>query len=152
MREAAFRRTLGFVLAMLIVQFLLGMAVTLFVTIPTNHPGANPPEYFGGVVTSVTWAILQGGLWMTLHAALGLVLVVAALGSLVQAIRLGGPGRITLAAVGFVGVLGAGFNGGSFLNYHEDVSSMLLAVGFALALSADVALLYRTPAPSAARA
>src|ERR1700682_4381895 len=78
MREAAFRRTLGFVLAMLVVQFVLGMTVTLFVTIPTNHPGANPPEYFGGVVTSVTWAILQGGLWMTLHAALGLVLVVAA--------------------------------------------------------------------------
>ena len=152
MREAAFRRTLGFVLAMLIVQFLLGMTVTLFVTVPSNHPGANPPEYFGGVVTSVTWAILQGGLWLTLHTALGLVLVLAAVGSLVQAIRLGGGGRITLAAIGFVGVLGAGFNGGSFLNYHEDFSSMLMAVGFALALSAYVALLYRAPAPSTARA
>jgi hypothetical protein len=152
MREAAFRRTLGFVLAMLIVQFLLGTTVTLFVTIPTNHPGANPPEYFGGVVTSVTWAILHGGLWMTLHAALGLVLVLAALGSLVQAIRLGGRGRITLVAIGFVGVLSAGFNGGSFLNYHEDFSSMLMAVGFALALSAYVALLYGTPASSTARA
>ena len=114
MKEAAFRRTLGVVLAMLIVQFVLGMAVTLFVTIPSNHPGANPPEYFGGVVTSVTWAILHGGLWLTLHAAWGLVLVLAALGTLVQAIRLGGSGRITLAAIGLVGVLGAGFNGGAF--------------------------------------
>lgn len=152
MKEAAFRRTLGFLLAMLIVQFLLGMAVTLFVTIPSNHPGANPPEYFGGVVTSVTWAILHGGLWLTLHAAWGLVLVLAALGTLVQALRLGGSGRITLAAIGFVGVLGAGFNGGSFLNYHEDFSSMLMAVGFALAMSAYVALLYRAPAPSIAPA
>ena len=109
-----------------------------------DHPGANPPEYFGGVVASVSWAILHGGLWLTLHAAWGLVLVLVALGTLVQAIRLRGGGRITLAALGFVGVLGGGFNGGSFLNYHEDLSSMVMAVGLALAMSAYVALLYRT--------
>jgi hypothetical protein len=37
------------------------------------------------------------------------------------------------------------------LNYHQDFSSMLMAVGFALAMSAYVALLYRggiaTPGP-----
>ena len=152
LKAAAFRRTLGFALAMLIAQSLLGTTVNLFVKIPGDHPGANPPEYFGGVATSVSWAILNGGLWLTLHAALGLVLVLAAVGTLVQAIRLGGAGRITLAALGFVGVLGAGFNGGSFLNYHEDFSSMLMAVGFSLALAAYVALLYSTSAPSTARA
>jgi hypothetical protein len=151
MKEAAFRRSLGFALAMLIAQFLLGTTVNLFVKIPTDHPGANPPEYFGGVLTSVTWAILHGGLWLTLHAAFGLVLVLAALGTLVQAVRLGGGGRITLAALGFVGVLGAGFNGGSFLNYHEDFSSMLMAIGFALATGAYVALLYSTAERSAAK-
>jgi hypothetical protein len=92
---------------MLIAQSLLGTTVNLYVKIPGDHPGANPPEYFGGVVTSVSWAILHGGLWLTLHAAQGLVLVLAAVGTLVQAIRLGGAGRITLAALGFVGVLGA---------------------------------------------
>jgi hypothetical protein len=151
MNEATFRRTLGVALAMLIVQFLLGTTVNLFVKIPGDHPGANPPEYFGGVVTSVSWAILHGGLWLTLHAALGLVLVLVALGTLVQAIRLPGGGRITLAALGLVGVLGAGFNGGSFLNYHEDFSSMLMAVGFALAMAAYVALLYSIPVLSTAR-
>jgi hypothetical protein len=150
MKDAAFRPTLGFALAMLIIQFLLGMAVNLFVTIPSHHPGANPPEYFGGVISSVTWAILHGGLWLTLHAVWGLVLVVGALGTLVQAIRLGGGGRITLAALGFVGVLAAGFNGGSFLNYGQNFSSMLMAVGFALAMSAYIALLDMSPAPSPA--
>jgi hypothetical protein len=66
------------------VQFLLGTTVNLFVKIPADHPGANPPEYFGGVVASVSWAILHGGLWLTLHAALGLVLLLAALGMLVR--------------------------------------------------------------------
>jgi hypothetical protein len=152
MQIAAFRRTLGFAIGMLIIQFLLGMAVNLFVKIPNDHPGASPPEYFSGVVQSVSWAILHGGLWLTLHAAWGLLLVLAALVTLVQAIRLGGGGRITLAALGFIGVLGAGFNGGSFLNYNQDFSSMLMAVGFALALSAYAALLYRGPALVTARA
>jgi hypothetical protein len=71
---------------------------------------------------------------------------------LVQAIRLGGRGRIALAALGFVGMLGAGFNGGSFLNYHQDFSSLLMSIGFALTMSAYIALLYSTPAPSTARA
>jgi hypothetical protein len=75
--DAAFRRTLGFARVVRIVQFLLGMAVTLFVTIPTDHPGTNPPEYFSGVVTSVRWAILHGGLWLALHAVWGLLLVLA---------------------------------------------------------------------------
>lgn len=144
MREASFRVTLAYALGMLIIQFLLGMAVNLFVTIPSNHPGANPPEYFSGVVTSVSWAILHGGLWLTLHAAWGLLIVLGAIGTVVQAIRLGGGGRITLAVLGFIGVLGAGFNGGSFLNYGENFSSMLMAVGFALAMSAYITLLYRS--------
>ena len=152
MKETRFHATLAFALGALIIQFLLGMAVNLFVTIPTDHPGANPPEYFGGVVTSVSWAILHGGLWLTLHAAWGLLLLLAALGTLVQAIGLRGGGRITLAALGFVGVLAAGFNGGSFLNYHADFSSMLTAVGFALAMSAYVALLYRAGIVPSARA
>jgi hypothetical protein len=42
MKDAAFRQTLGFALAMLIIQFLLGMVANLFVTIPSHHPGANP--------------------------------------------------------------------------------------------------------------
>jgi hypothetical protein len=39
---------------------------------------------------------------------------------------------------GLAGVLAAGFNGASFLNYDEDLSSMLMSAGFALALAAYV--------------
>ena len=126
------RITFLFALVMLIAQFLLGMAVNLFVKIPTDHPGSNPPEYFSGVAQSVTWAILHGNLFLTVHAGFGLVLVIAAIGTLVQAFANRRRGIVVSAVLGFIGTLGAGFNGGSFLNYHEDFSSMLMATGFAI--------------------
>jgi hypothetical protein len=140
-----------FALVMLIGQFLLGMAVNLFVKIPDQHPGANPPEYFSGVAQSVTWAILNGNLLLAVHAGFGLALVVAAVGTLVQAIRNRRRGIVVSAVFGFIGVLGAGFNGGSFLNYHQDFSSMLMATGFAIAVVSYSAGLYianETAAPT----
>lgn len=124
------------ILVLLAAQFLLGMAVNLFVTIPTNHPGANPPEYFSGVVQSVKWAITfsSSPLWLFLHALLGLVLVVLTLVLLIAAIVARKKSWIIVAILGFLFTLAAGFNGGSFLNYNEDFSSMLMSVGFILAM------------------
>jgi hypothetical protein len=133
MREQLRNQFLG-ALVFLVIQFLLGMAVNLFVTIPTNHPGANPPEYFGGVVQSVTWAILHGHVLLIIHASLGLLLVLNALGLLIAAIRTRSRDLITVTSFGLFGVLAAGFNGGSFLNYNQDFSSMLMATFFAVAL------------------
>ena len=149
-KEVRLRPTLGFAIGMLLAQYVLGMVINLFVTIPRNHPGSNPPEYFSGVLHSVSWAILHGGLWLTLHGAFGLLIVLGAIGTLVQAIRLGGGARITWSAVGLFGVLGAGFNGGSFLNYNENFSSMLMAIGWALAMTSYVVLLYRGAAKASA--
>jgi hypothetical protein len=126
----------------LIVQFLLGMAVNPFVKIPEHHPGAKPPEYFGGVVQSVTWAVLQGPVLLQMHATLGLILVVASAYLLVQGITTRRTGLIIATTFGLVGTLGAGFNGGSFLNYNEDFSSMLMATGFAVAAVAYLFSLY----------
>jgi hypothetical protein len=132
----------------LVVQFMLGMAVNLFVTIPKNHPGANPPEYFSGVVESVTWAILQGPVLLILHTVLGLVLAVGAIVLLVQSIRFGPRSLAIATGFGAFGVVGAGFNGGSYLNYHEDFSSMIMATGFAVAVVAyAVALDITVPEP-----
>ncbi|MHB8460539.1 MAG: hypothetical protein ACYDB6_10800 [Candidatus Limnocylindrales bacterium] len=128
----------------LMLQFLLGMAVNLFVTIPTNHPGANPPEYFGGVVQSVTWAILHGHILLVLHASLGLLLVLNALGLLVAAVRARQRDLITVTVIGLFGVLAAGFDGGSFLNYNLDFSSMLMATFFAIAVVAYAVGLFVT--------
>jgi hypothetical protein len=147
-RSPALRVSFLYALVMLIAQFMLGMAVNLFVKIPTDHPGSNPPEYFTGVAQSVTWAILNGHIFLAVHAGFGLVLVIAAIGTMVQAIRTRRRGIMLSAAFGFIGVLGAGFNGGSYLNYHQDFSSMLMATGFAIAVVAYSVGLYLAAQPS----
>jgi len=147
-RSPALRTSFLYALVMLIAQFMLGMGVNLFVKIPTDHPGSNPPEYFSGVAQSVTWAILHGHILLAVHGGFGIVLVIAAVGTMVQAIRARRRGIIVPAVVGFIGVLGAGFNGGSYLNYHDDVSSMLMATGFAVALIAYSVGLYAAAQPS----
>jgi hypothetical protein len=143
MREQMRNQFLG-TLVFLIVQFLLGMAVNLFVTIPTNHPGANPPEYFSGVVQSVTWAILHGHILLILHASLGLLLVLNAIGLLLASIRERAKDLIWVTSLGLFGVLAAGFNGGSFLNYNQDFSSMIMATFFAWAVIAYMVGLFLT--------
>jgi hypothetical protein len=146
-RSPALRVSFLYALVMLIAQFMLGMAVNLFVKIPTDHPGSNPPEYFSGVAQSVTWAILHGHILLAIHAGFGLVLVIAAVGTMVQAIQARRRGLIISSAFGFIGVLGAGFNGGSYLNYHEDFSSMLMATGFATAVVAYSVGIYLAAQP-----
>jgi hypothetical protein len=46
------------------------------------------------------------------------------------------------------GVQAAGFNGGGYLNYHEDFSSMLMATFFAVALVAYAVGIYVTGRPT----
>jgi hypothetical protein len=122
------------VLLLLVVQYLLGMAVNLFLTIPRNHPGANPPEYFSGVAQSVTWAILHGAPLLQLHALFGLLIAIYAVGLLRRGIQSRTKSLMLPAIFGALGIVAAGLNGGSFLNYNEDFSSMIMASSFAVAV------------------
>ncbi|HEX6548788.1 MAG TPA: hypothetical protein VF134_08615 [Candidatus Dormibacteraeota bacterium] len=134
---ASMRRGIAGYAGGLVLQFWLGMWVNLFVTIPRQHPGAQPPEYFSGVAVSVSWAILQPpSLWLAAHALLGLILVLGAAGLIARAVQLRSRPLIISLGIGALAVLAAGFNGGSYLNYHEDFSSMLMATGFAIAMLA----------------
>ena len=136
------RRSFLSTLITLAVQFVLGMAVNLFVDIPVDHPGAHPAEYFSGVAGNVVWAFFHGpSILLTLHAVVGLVLVLGGLGLVVRAIRTRDRGMIITSVIAALAILFAGFNGGSFLNYHQDFSSMLMASFFAVAaIALDVGL------------
>lgn len=119
----------------LTIQLLAGMWVNLFVRIPGAHPGSNPSEYFAGSAQSVVWAITGSGLpALVFHAAWGLLLVLGSASLVVQSRRLQRRSLTAAAVLGFLFVLGAGFNGASFLDFGEDFSSMIMATLFALAL------------------
>ena len=145
-RAVSFRIGLAGFIAGMIVQFWLGMWVNLFVSIDPNHPGANPPEYFGGVVSNVIWAIFHGpSIWLSIHAAFGVIIVLGAFGTLVRALAFKNRGLNIALTIGALALLLAGFNGGSFLNYHFDANSMIMSVGFGIAVIAYASALVLAP-------
>jgi hypothetical protein len=109
----------------------VGMVVNLYARIPAHHPGVKPSNYFAGSARSVVWATSHGAASLAIHATLGLVVVVLAIVTAVSAVR--GSNRALkiwlILAAGLV--IGAGFNGASFLDFNQNTSSLLMAL-FAL--------------------
>ena len=64
------------------------------------------------------------------HAAFGMALAALALAAVAIAWRRGGMGGRAASVIGALAVVGAGFNGASFVNYGHDVSSLIMAVLF----------------------
>jgi hypothetical protein len=130
------------VCVLLLVQYLLGMVANLFVTIPAHHPGAGAADYFSGSASGLGWVIPDGPGWLAAHSALGLALVLAAIRSLM--LTWGRAGRLCAAAsaLGLLAIIGAGFNGLSFLTYGHNFSSMIMAGLWALALACYLTCVY----------
>lgn len=137
-------------LALLLVQFLVGMFVNLYVAIVPGHPGSSGSP-IGGAVLGVAWAIAADGPALAFHTALGLLLMAGSLALLATAILAGGRALVATTAVGLLGVLGAGLNGIGFLNYGMDRATYLMSVGFSVAVAAYVATLFFATLPAVRR-
>jgi hypothetical protein len=124
---------------LLLVQYLLGMAVNLYVSLPGRHPGAGASNYFAGVASGLAWVIPDGPAWAAAHAAFGLALVLAAFAAIALTRRQGSRLATAMSVLGALAILGAGFNGASFLNYGHAFSSMIMAGLWALALACYIA-------------
>jgi hypothetical protein len=127
-------------LVLLIAQFVLGMITNLFVTIPTHHPGAKDSNFFAGVGHVLVWAVSSGPsrTALAIHAVLGVLLFLDSISLVVLAAKARVRSLVVAAALGLVFVLGAGFNGASFLEYNENANSLIMALLFALATSTYV--------------
>jgi hypothetical protein len=143
---AALRRmTLG-IAVLVIAQMSIGMIVNLYLTVPVHHPGAQPANYFTGSLRSIAWAIGHGAPALAIHAALGLAVGAIAIWVAIRAVRLRS-GWVASASVLAAGlVIGAGFNGASFVDFNHNVSSLLMALLALGALSCYLVALYRLPA------
>ena len=95
----------------LVAQYLLGLVVNLFVNIPSNHPGDQAYEYFGGIIVGVLWAIARGPLVLAAHVLLGLLLILEATVVTIIALRCRQRSLVVANAIGGLAILGAGFNG-----------------------------------------
>lgn len=127
---------------LLLVQYLLGMAVNLYVVLPGRHPGAGASNYFAGLASGLAWVIPDGPAWAAAHAVFGLALVLAAVAAIVLTRRQAGRVAIWTSVLGALAIVGAGFNGVSFLNYGHAFSSMIMAGLWALALACYITSLF----------
>jgi hypothetical protein len=113
---------------LVLVQAAIGMVVNLYVTIPARHPGAHPSNYLIGSFHSVAWAIAHGAVALAIHAALGLILVVIVVGIAIDALRLRSRAIVVWTSIAASLVIGAAFNGASFLDFNHDTSSLIMAL------------------------
>ena len=129
------RASLG-ALVMLIVQFALGIGVNLYVTLPAAGSGGRKASQ-----------AFSDGPALALHVALGLLLVLAAIGLLVQAIAARHGPVIAVATVGLVAILLVVIQGFSFVHDSTNAASMGMAVATAVAMLCYVVTLFVVRAP-----
>ena len=113
---------------LVLVQAGIGMIVNLYEIIPTHHPGAHPSNYVTGSVRSIAWAVSHGAAALVIHATLGLGLAALAITVAVRALRIAHRAVSIWSILAAGLVIGAGFNGASFLDFNNNVSSLVMAL------------------------
>lgn len=126
-RLARLRRASLAALVMLIIEFALGIGVNLYVELPGGDQGA-------GVFAAIGRALSDGPAAVAVHAAVGLLLIAAAIGLVVQAVICRVAPVIALSAVGLLAVLGAATSGARFVGTGQDGASLGMALATALAM------------------
>jgi hypothetical protein len=140
--QAVPRRMVLSAALLVLVQSSIGIAVNLYVTVPARHSGARPSDYLSGSVQSVAWALAHGAVALAIHAALGLALALMAITVAVRGVRLRRRAISAWAVLAGLCVIGAGFNGASFLDFNNDVSSLIMAVLAFAAVACYAVLLF----------
>jgi len=110
---------------LLIIQFVLGVGVSLYITLPEHK------SFLATVFGSATLAA---------HAVVALVLVGASIGALVRAIR--SRRGIVLTSVGLAAILAAGIAGASFVGNQSNGASLSMALATAVAMFCYLAAVF----------
>ena len=117
-------RQLSFVVVVLVIaEYLMGMYVNIYVTVPAADHGKG----LGG-------AMANGPAMITAHAVFGMLLALGAIGVLVRAILARRPAVITASAIGLLALAGAVGSGASFTSSGHEGDSMVMAVLTGVAL------------------
>ena len=118
--------------AMLLIEFILGIVYNLYGTAPTAKKSV-------GLFSSPVIA---------LHVIVAILLVIAAVGQLIRAIGTRHRLAIWMSAVGLLGILGAGFAGLGFTSKGAAGASLGMSLAFAVSLACYVVLVFALPSSS----
>ncbi len=111
---------LAFIMAIaLVCEFITGMVTHLFVKIPEHVD---------------EWTAIGTSAFLISHVALGFLLALGSVGSLVAAIFARKGGIIVTSILGLIGIFFAMMNGFSFVTNQIDLSSFVMATGFGLSV------------------
>jgi hypothetical protein len=143
-RGSLLRTLTIFMLVLLIIEFILGEITNLFVQIPSTHPGTASSSS-PGLVSGLGWSLTPSGLLaLQVHGALGLLLILLSLVLIGLAIARRSRAWVITSLIGSVGLILAALSGVGFVNTGEATSSLVMALGFLLALIAYALGLYLT--------
>ena len=120
------RNSLG-ISVMLLAQYGLGMGINLYTPVPKSDQGR-------GLAVAVGRALSNPPAVLAIHAALGLLLLVAAVNVLSRAIRSRQRPAIMTSATGLAAIVGAALSGAAFVDHGHLDASMAMAALTALAL------------------
>jgi hypothetical protein len=121
-------------------QFLTGMLANLFVTIPATHPGSSGSDYFTRSWHSLVWTLAGHGGWeLTVHVYLAVGLVLGSLSLYGKAQAMHNKVWAVCGGIAALFTIGALFNGLSFIDFNKDVSSMIMATCWLVAVGAVLA-------------
>lgn len=128
------RVSLGMAVALL-VQYGLGMVVSLYVTVPGRDRG-------GGELAAIGRSLANGPAGLAIHAGLGLLLLLGAIQLVVRSVLAGHRPLIWLSSVSLLAILGAALSGASFVNSGTDGASLSMALLTGIALLCTTVSLY----------
>lgn len=107
----------------LVLQYLLGMYVNLFVTFPENAAAGQ------------LWEFAWGAPALAAHIVLAFLILIGAIAFFVRALRSRNRTWIWSALVALIAVLAAGYSGASFIPSQTDIYSYSMALWFIVALA-----------------
>ncbi|HVT69526.1 MAG TPA: hypothetical protein VHF26_17380 [Trebonia sp.] len=136
-RVRGLRRASFAALVLLLIQYGLGMYTSIYVTVPAGDQG----QGFGTAVSN-------GPAALSVHAVLGFLLILAALGLLVQAVLARYWSVLAASAVALAAIVFAAVQGARFVDQGgPDSASMTMAVLAGVAMLCYGTALYLLPSP-----
>lgn len=119
----------------LLIEYGFGTWVNLYGRLPSSDHGAN-------IASGFARAVSKGPVGLSIHALLGVILIVSAISAVVRAVLVRRPALVGAAAVSLVAIVVAAVSGASFVGNGNDGVSMSMAVAAGIAIGPYALILF----------